>query len=87
MSVTVNCEMVAFIGEEVDVGYDAARVVILPVPYEATTTYRQGCQDGPAALLNASDQLEYYDVELQREVCFEVGIHTHAPIADTRRAR
>ncbi|MCC5899763.1 MAG: agmatinase [Phormidium sp. BM_Day4_Bin.17] len=78
--------MVPFIGEEVDVGYDAARVVILPVPYEATTTYRQGCQHGPAALLEASDQLEYYDVELEREVCFEVGIHTHSPVADTRVA-
>ncbi|TVR03707.1 MAG: agmatinase [Phormidium sp. GEM2.Bin31] len=78
--------MVPFIGEEVDVGYDAARVVILPVPYEATTTYRQGCQHGPAAVLEASDQLEYYDVELEREVCFEVGIHTHSPVADTRVA-
>ncbi|MGC9505852.1 agmatinase [Baaleninema sp.] len=78
-------EMFPFIGEEVDVGYDNAQVVILPVPYEATTTYRVGCQDGPAALLAASDQLEYYDVELERETCFEVGIHTHAPIADTRQ--
>ncbi|PPT08088.1 Agmatinase [Geitlerinema sp. FC II] len=78
-------EMLPFIGEEVDVGYDNARVVILPIPYEATTTYRVGCQHGPAALLAASDQLEYYDVELGRETCFEVGIHTHAPIADTRQ--
>ncbi|MBO9997644.1 MAG: agmatinase [Cyanobacteria bacterium SID2] len=76
--------MLPFIGEEVDVGYHKARVVVLPVPYEATTTYRQGCKHGPAALLAASDQLEYYDVELGREVCFEIGIHTHAPIADTR---
>jgi agmatinase len=73
-----------FIGSEVEVSYDRARVAILPVPYEATTTYRQGCKNGPAALLAASDQLEYYDEELDREICFEVGIHTHAPIADTR---
>jgi agmatinase len=73
-----------FIGSEVEVSYDRARVAILPIPYEATTTYRQGCKNGPAALLAASDQLEYYDEELDREICFEVGIHTHAPIADTR---
>jgi agmatinase len=73
-----------FIGSEVEVSSDRARVVILPVPYEATTTYRQGCKNGPTALLAASDQLEYYDEELDREICFEVGIHTHAPIADTR---
>ncbi len=73
-----------FIGSEVEVSSDRARVVILPVPYEATTTYRQGCKNGPAALLAASDQLEYYDEELDREICFEVGIHTHESIADTR---
>lgn len=75
-----------FIGSEVDVGYTKAEAIVLPIPYEATTTYRQGCQHGPSALLEASDQLEYYDVELEREVCFEVGTHTHAPIADTRIA-
>lgn len=78
--------MLPFIGDEVDVGYDAARVVVLPVPYEATTTYRQGTQHGPAALLEASDQLEYYDAELDREICFELGVHTLAPLADTRVA-
>ncbi|KPQ39519.1 MAG: agmatinase [Phormidium sp.] len=86
METLSQTSILPFIGEEIDVGYDAAQVVILPVPYEATTTYRQGCQQGPSALLEASDQLEYYDVELQREVCFEVGIHTHSPIADTRRS-
>ena len=73
-----------FIGSEVEVSSDRARVVILPVPYEATTTYRQGCKNGPAALLAASDQLEYYDEELDREICFEVGIHTPEAMADTR---
>lgn len=73
-----------FLGSEALTPYEAAKVVILPIPYEATTTYRQGCQQGPAALLTASQQLEAYDEELGRETCREVGIHTHAPIADTR---
>ena len=33
---------------------DRARVVLLPVPYEKTTTYRKGTARGPLALLRAS---------------------------------
>ena len=77
-------ELLPFIGEEIDSGYQAAKVVILPIPYETTTTYRRGCEHGPAALLEASEQLEYYDDELDWEVCWSVGIHTYAAIADTR---
>jgi agmatinase len=73
-----------FLGDEVTADYDAARVVILPIPYEATTTYRQGCKHGPAAILDASQQVEYYDEELEQEL-WPVGIHTHGPIADTHR--
>ncbi|HEY9810232.1 MAG TPA: agmatinase [Halomicronema sp.] len=77
-------EMQPFLGAEIEWSYSDARVVILPIPYEATTTYRRGCQNGPAELLNASDQLECYDEELDREICYEVGIYTHNAIADTR---
>jgi len=71
-----------FLGPEVAVPYEQAKVVILPIPYEATTTYRQGCQQGPAAILNASQQVEYYDDELEQEV-WPVGIYTHPEIANT----
>ena len=73
-----------FLGSETKSPYETSKVVILPIPYEATTTYRQGCQNGPAALLEASDQLEAYDEELERETCREVGIYTCQAIADTR---
>jgi len=73
-----------FIGAEIAQPFDAAEVVILPVPYEATTTYRQGCQQGPQAILQASDQLEYYDAELGCEPCFALPIHTCAAIANSR---
>ncbi len=72
-----------FLGDDVTVPYSDARVVILPIPYEATTTYRKGCEHGPAALLNASHQVEYYDEEADREF-WPVGIYTHEAIADTR---
>ncbi|MBD2578683.1 agmatinase [Oscillatoria sp. FACHB-1406] len=74
-----------FLDSTVESSYEAARVVILPIPYEATTTYRKGCESGPEAILAASPQLEYYDVELKRETCFEIGIHTCEPVADTRQ--
>lgn len=75
-----------FLGTEVAATYDAARVVILPIPFEATTTYRRGCETGPDAILDASQQVEYYDEELEQEV-WPVGIYTHAPIADTRNTQ
>ncbi|MBR8832178.1 MAG: N(1)-aminopropylagmatine ureohydrolase [Chroococcopsis gigantea SAG 12.99] len=74
-----------FLGSESLSGYETAKAVILPIPYEATTTFRKGCENGPSAVLNASQQLEAYDEELERETCIEVGIYTHEEIADTRR--
>jgi agmatinase len=79
-------ETTPFLGAEVTADYDSAKVVILPIPFEATTTYRRGCENGPAAILEASHQVEYYDEELEQEL-WSVGIYTHAPIADTRAAR
>lgn len=76
-----------FLGAEVAATYDNARVVILPIPFEATTTYRRGCEKGPDAILEASGQLEFYDEELDWEICFDVGIHTHPAIADTRQGK
>ena len=73
-----------FIGSEAQTTYAEAKTVILPIPYEKTTTYRQGCQNGPAAIIEASDQLEAYDEELQIVTCLETGIYTTEAIADTR---
>lgn len=74
-----------FLGLEATSTYEASKVVILPIPYEATTTFRKGCEQGPEALIAASDQLEAYDEELKHETCVEVGIYTHSAIADTRQ--
>jgi agmatinase len=74
-----------FIGSEAQTTYAQAKTVILPIPYEKTTTYRKGCQNGPTAILEASDQLEAYDEELQKEICLETGIYTFEVIADTRQ--
>lgn len=43
---------------------DDARLVIVPVPWDATTSYRPGTSRAPAALRTASHQLDLYDVDL-----------------------
>ena len=45
---------------------DAAEVVLVPVPFDATTSYRQGTADGPAAILAASHQVDLYDLQTGR---------------------
>lgn len=50
-------------------------VTLIPVPYDATTSYRTGSRDGPRAIIRASRELEDYDLELDR-VISDVGIQT-----------
>lgn len=59
--------------------YPSARVAILPVPYERTTTYRSGTGDAPSAIIDASAYIELYDEELNIET-FRIGIHTCPPL-------
>ncbi len=54
-----------------------AKVVLIPVPYDSTTSFRSGARDGPAAIIDASYGMEDYDPELQVDVS-QVGIHTTA---------
>ncbi len=54
---------------------ERSRVVLLPVPYDATTSYRSGARDGPAAIIEASRQMEDYDPELGCDPS-TVGIYT-----------
>jgi len=51
---------------------DDARVVIIPVPYEATTSYGGGTSDGPLAVFEASKQVDLFDRETGRP--YEAGI-------------
>jgi agmatinase len=56
-------------------GFEKALFVVLPVPYDLTSTYRSGSRLGPAAILDASAHMELYDEELSRET-YRCGIHT-----------
>lgn len=59
--------------------WEGAQVVLLPVPYDLTASYRPGARRGPQAILEASPQLELYDEELDLEP-YRVGIHTLPPL-------
>src|SRR5574340_682495 len=50
-----------------------AGVVLVPVPFEATTSYGGGTSRGPEAILDASRQVDLFDVETGRP--YEAGIH------------
>ena len=63
-----------------DADYARARAVILPVPYDSTTTARAGAREAPRAIIDASNDMELYDVVLERET-FEIGIHTLPEVA------
>lgn len=42
-----------------------ANVVVIPVPWDVTVSYADGCAKGPAAILEASPQLDTYDPDIQ----------------------
>lgn len=57
-----------------------SRFVIIPVPFDATSTWKKGADKGPEAIRNASAQVELYDIETETEV-YTAGIAEHpAPI-------
>ena len=53
---------------------DTAKVVLIPVPYDGTSTWQKGADKGPAAFLNASGNMELYDIETDSEV-YKQGIY------------
>jgi agmatinase len=56
-----------------------AEVVIIPVPYDRTSTWLKGADKGPAAIIEASANMELYDIETDSEV-YRKGIFTDKPI-------
>jgi agmatinase len=61
--------------------YENSPVVILPVPFDATSTWIKGADRGPGAILEASANMELYDIETDSEVYLK-GIHTAEPVIE-----
>lgn len=54
---------------------ETAAIGIVPVPYDGTSTWVKGADKGPQAILDASYNLEFYDIETESEV-FRKGLYT-----------
>jgi len=70
-----------FGGNEVVYNYSESRIIIVPVPYDGTSTWMKGADKGPDAILEASVNLEFYDVETSTEAHL-AGINTIAPVLE-----
>jgi len=60
---------------------ETSEIVILPIPYDGTSTYQKGADKGPEALLESSYNLEFYDILTESEV-FRKGIFTALPVGE-----
>ncbi|NNF19721.1 MAG: agmatinase [Flavobacteriaceae bacterium] len=59
---------------------EKAKVVLIPIPYDGTSTWGKGADKGPDAFLDASENMELYDIETGTEV-YKQGIYL-APAID-----
>jgi agmatinase len=62
-------------------GFATSEIVIIPVPYDGTSTWIKGSDKGPEALLEASANMELYDIETDTEV-YKRGIYTSKAISE-----
>lgn len=62
-------------------GLDNAKVVVIPVPYDGTSTWQKGADLGPDALLDAAQNMELYDIETDTQV-YEEGIYLAPPVTE-----
>ena len=69
-----------FLGLPAQAESGTGAVVVIPVPYDGTSTWRRGSDAGPAALLEASTAVELYDVETGLEP-WRAGIRTLPPLS------
>ena len=55
--------------------YRTSKITILPVPFDKTSSWMKGSAKGPRAIINASKNMELYDIDTGSEV-YKLGIHT-----------
>jgi agmatinase len=58
---------------------ERAEIVLIPVPYDGTSTWQKGADKGPEAFLEASENMELYDIETDSEV-YKNGIYLADPV-------
>ena len=62
---------------------EKSRIVLIPVPYDGTSTWGKGADRGPGAFLEAAENMELYDIETDSEV-YREGIFLAPAITENR---
>lgn len=62
---------------------EAAQMVLVPVPYDGTSTWGKGADKGPEAIFRASEHLEVFDIETRYEVA-DHGFYTDSPVTENK---
>lgn len=62
---------------------ETSRIVVLPAPFDGTSTWGKGADKGPAAILEASANMELYDIETDSEV-YKKNIFTASPVIEKK---
>jgi agmatinase len=60
---------------------ETSKIILIPVPYDGTSTWQKGADKGPEAFLHAAENMELYDIETDSEV-YKQGIHLTDPITE-----
>jgi agmatinase len=60
---------------------ETSKIVLIPVPYDGTSTWQKGADRGPQAFLHASENMELYDIETESEV-YKQGIYLDDPVTE-----
>jgi agmatinase len=63
--------------------YDNSKIIILPVPFDATSTWQKGADKGPDAIIKASWNMYLYDIETGSEI-YKHGICTDKPVSEKK---
>lgn len=61
---------------------EQSKIVLIPVPYDGTSTWQKGADKGPEAFLSASENMELYDIETDSEV-YQQGVFLADPITES----
>ncbi len=62
---------------------ETSNIVLIPVPYDGTSTWQKGADKGPDAFLEASENMELYDIETDSEV-YRKGVYLAEAIIENR---
>tara|TARA_R110002050_G_scaffold141251_2_gene266335 strand:+ start:39149 stop:40006 length:858 start_codon:yes stop_codon:yes gene_type:complete len=63
--------------------FEKSKVVLLPIPYDGTSTWGKGADKALGAFIEASENMELYDIETDSEV-YTNGIHILPSILEKR---